>query len=503
MRIEVEGIALASVAAARDAFFSRKAYETWLAIALLSLLAVRLLSLALADTSLTVDEAQYWSWSRELAFGYFSKPPLIAWLIRGETALCGDAEACIRAASPLLYSIAAIFVFLAGRALYDARVGFWSAITFATLPGVSFSAGLITTDVPLLLFWTVALYAWIMLVETKKAGWALALGLAIGLGVLSKYAMVYFVICMGLHVALSEKARAAIAGLRWLMPALIAAALVAPNVWWNVEAGLPTFKHTLANGRPQEAGIHPWQALKFLAIQLAVFGPILLPVLVWSGWTTMRQRPRDDRKLALVLFSVPLLALMIAFALFTRGRPNWALVAYPAGAILATAMLLDLAWRRLLGLSLAIQLCAAALLAAGPTIATRLGKVGDPYARQLGWRSAAKVIREEASRSGAVAILSDDRAMTAELAYYLRDTGLTVYQWPRKKMTPNRFVETALFSSKAPEPVLYDTRYGRADRVTRKFRSATDLGTEHVAAGRGGDRPFKLYLLAGYSDGKG
>ena len=24
------------------------------------------------------DEAQYWSWSRHLAFGYFSKPPIIA-----------------------------------------------------------------------------------------------------------------------------------------------------------------------------------------------------------------------------------------------------------------------------------------------------------------------------------------------------------------------------------------------------------------------------------------
>ncbi len=295
MRAKTEERTLISGAPPRSprVSFTAESFESWLAIALLLILAVRLLSLALAETSLTFDEAQYWSWSRELALGYFSKPPLIAWLIHGETALCGNAEACIRAASPLLYSIASIFVFLTGRALYDDRIGFWSAVTFATLPGVSFSSGMITTDVPLLLFWTAALYAWIKLLETRKAEWALALGL----GALSKYAMAYFVICMGIHIALSEKARVAIADLRWLAPALIAAALVAPNIWWNAEAGLPTFKHTLANGRPQEAGIHPLQAIQFLAIQLGLFGPILLGVLFWSGWTAMRQRPVEDRKL--------------------------------------------------------------------------------------------------------------------------------------------------------------------------------------------------------------
>jgi hypothetical protein len=164
--------------------------------------------------------------------------------------------------------------------------------------------------------------------------------------------------------------------------------------------------------------------------------------------------------------------------------------------------MIELAWRRLLGLSRAFQFCAAALLAVGPTVATRLGKLGDPYARQLGWRSAAKVIREEASRNQAVSVLTDDRAFSAELAYYLRDTQLVVYQWPRKRMTPNRFVETAVFSSEAREPILYVTRYGRADRVTRKFRSATDLGTQQMAAGRGGNRPLQLYLLAGYGPGR-
>ncbi|HWU81152.1 MAG TPA: 4-amino-4-deoxy-L-arabinose transferase, partial [Caulobacter sp.] len=42
---------------------------------------VRLIALFVTPLELYPDEAQYWLWSRELAFGYFSKPPMIAWLI--------------------------------------------------------------------------------------------------------------------------------------------------------------------------------------------------------------------------------------------------------------------------------------------------------------------------------------------------------------------------------------------------------------------------------------
>jgi hypothetical protein len=58
-----------------------------------------------SDVDLFFDESQYWSWSRELAFGYFSKPPLLAWLIAAAERVCGDSEACIRAPAPLLSNV--------------------------------------------------------------------------------------------------------------------------------------------------------------------------------------------------------------------------------------------------------------------------------------------------------------------------------------------------------------------------------------------------------------
>ena len=122
---------------------------------------------------------------------------MIAWTIGLATSLCGDGEACVRLASPVLHTGTALLAYLAGKALYDARIGFWSAVVLATAPGASFSAGVISTDVPLLLFWTAALLAWARLLETRSWGWTLALGAAIGLGLLSKYAMIYFYLCAG------------------------------------------------------------------------------------------------------------------------------------------------------------------------------------------------------------------------------------------------------------------------------------------------------------------
>jgi 4-amino-4-deoxy-L-arabinose transferase-like glycosyltransferase len=98
---------------------------------------MRLAWLAYGRTDLYPDEAQYWLWSLHPAFGYYSKPPVVAWLIALTTWLFGDSEGAIRLSAPLLHFAAALVVFRIGQRLYDARTGFWSALLYITLPGVS------------------------------------------------------------------------------------------------------------------------------------------------------------------------------------------------------------------------------------------------------------------------------------------------------------------------------------------------------------------------------
>src|SRR5207245_10906991 len=119
-------------------------------------------------------EAQYSFRAQQPALGYYSKPPRVAWLIALTTAAFGDSEFAIRLAAPLLHAGAAGIVYAIGARLYDPRTGFWSALAYVTLPGVSFSAFLISTDAVLLVSWAAALYAFIGARDPVDQRWWLA-----------------------------------------------------------------------------------------------------------------------------------------------------------------------------------------------------------------------------------------------------------------------------------------------------------------------------------------
>src|SRR5262245_47110199 len=111
--------------------------QTWRIVLALTaaLTAVRLVILAASPLELYPDEAQYWLWSRTLAFGYFSKPPMVAWLIAATTALGGDAEPFVRASSPLLHAASGLIAYALGRRLYDARAGLAAFGLYSLAPG--------------------------------------------------------------------------------------------------------------------------------------------------------------------------------------------------------------------------------------------------------------------------------------------------------------------------------------------------------------------------------
>lgn len=51
------------------------------------------------------DEAYYWDWSRQLDWCYYSKPPMVAWLIRLFTELGGNTVAMVRLPTVVLGTV--------------------------------------------------------------------------------------------------------------------------------------------------------------------------------------------------------------------------------------------------------------------------------------------------------------------------------------------------------------------------------------------------------------
>ena len=165
------------------------------ALALVGIALVTLWRVALLPfnaTDLFVDEAQYWFWGQELAWGYYSKPPLIGWLLRASTELGDVTQFWVRLPLPLIHAGTAVLVALLGRRLFGARIGGIAGFGFVCLPAVALASLLVSTDTPMLFCFALALLAFDHLRKGRSLGWAVVMGAAIGAGLLSKYAMIYF-----------------------------------------------------------------------------------------------------------------------------------------------------------------------------------------------------------------------------------------------------------------------------------------------------------------------
>ena len=483
---------------------SDTSYLFGLAVLLALILAARIAALYVNATDLFFDEAQYWLWGENLDFGYYSKPPLIALVIRASTEVCGLSEFCIRLPSPLLHTATALAIFAAGRRLYDARVGFWSALVFATLPGVSLSAGIVSTDVPLLFCWALALYAAAVCLQSQAVWPAVLLGVAIGLGLNAKYAMGFFVLCGAVYLIATPERRHVLADPRLWLALAIAAILIAPNLIWNWTNGFATFSHTADNAKWGGSLLHPQKALEFFGAQFGVFGPILfasLGIITWRGWKS--GLPESDR--LLLAFSLPVILLITAQAFVSRAHANWAATAYVAATILVTAtMIRDVKWRWLSG-SLALHVFIAVLLGLATWQAGRFQLPGgaDPFARTLGWQEVAAATNRklsEARKQGRpyAALLTNDRAMTAELIYYLRGHKIPIYAWKPDPRPHDHYQQTRPFTAKSPTPALLVSLRPKVSRILGSFTQSQAQGTVRVPAGLSKKRTLHFYALSSY-----
>jgi 4-amino-4-deoxy-L-arabinose transferase-like glycosyltransferase len=444
------------------------------------ILVLRLVSLWFNATELFFDEAQYWLWGTEPAFGYFSKPPLLAWIIGATTAVCGNSEFCVRLPSPVIHAATAWMVYLIAERLFDARTAFWSATTYSLLPAVSLSAGLISTDVPLLFLWSVALYAFLRFEESGRLTWAILLGAALGLGVLAKYAMLYFLLCTALY-SLVGAGRPGVLGrpLFWVSVA-VALLIVSPNIWWNVTHDFATVGHTGENigwGRsfPNFGGF-----AEFFGSQFAVMGPIMFGMFI----ATLVRLPREGMSRTqgfLIAFSVPVLVLILFQALMSKAYANWAALTYVAGTILTVDIMLN----RIPGWWLRVSTILHAWIFAILLIAVAFSRPGelplpeerDPFSRMYGAVDIAADVRPLLADGDYSAILVDDRRMAALMHYYLRDAGIPILSWQTGPSPRDHFELTRAWQDKRPSPVLYLTRNSNPARVISGFADAELMAT--------------------------
>lgn len=314
--------------------FNQRTAVFWAFSFILLLTALRILALAISPTDLFVDEAQYWFWGQNLDFGYYSKPPLIAWLIRLVTELANSSEAFwVRLPAPLLHGLTAVLLGVFAARRFDFVAGAWVSAGYVSLPIVAVGSFMISTDTVLAPCYVLALIFYDQANRSGSLRAAAMAGAVLGAAFMAKYAALYFIICLPLVYLFCGDQR-----LRWAQYGAFLSlflAVIAPNIAWNFANELTTLSHTAENVqwvKPEaETGFSLVNMAEFLLLQAVVIGPLAFAVIGAQALGYKRSKQAKN----LLLMSLPIVLLITVQAGLSRAYANWAFPFVFAGITLA------------------------------------------------------------------------------------------------------------------------------------------------------------------------
>ncbi len=287
----------------------------------------------LCPHDLAPDEAHYWHWSRQLDWSYYSKGPLVAWLIRGSCELFGSTAFAVRL--PAVVSSAALLAglyLLIADVLHDRRLALASIVCASTLPAISAGAVLMTIDPPFLACWCWALVCSNRASNRGSKTWWLLAGVCTALGVLAKYPMLLLPAAAIGHLLVYRRSEFCRSGV-WLFLGIAALGCV-PILVWNANRDWVSFHHVLGQAGVNEESNAPWfTPLAYVGGQVGLLLGFWFAAFAAGAW-----RFRSDSGLSLVWWaSVPVWGVFLAASIRTPGQLNWPAAAYVGGSVLAAA----------------------------------------------------------------------------------------------------------------------------------------------------------------------
>ena len=276
---------------------------------------------------LSGDEAHYWDWSRQLDLSYYSKGPLVAYIIRASCAVFGDNMPAVRLPALMLAIGTSILTYwLAARLFGSERVALGAVLLNHLVPMFVAGSVLMTIDPPFFFCWAMATCSAVKamgLTASAEAeavepaepaaqaaptaaptaattasaplarasgGWAwVGLGAAVGVGFLAKYAMFLWLIGLLIFLWADRPSR------RWLrspwpwLSIAIALLFTTPVIVWNSRHGWPSLLHVARQtGATAESSFTLSNFGEFVGGQVAALGPCLAVMMVAAVWMGLR-----------------------------------------------------------------------------------------------------------------------------------------------------------------------------------------------------------------------
>jgi 4-amino-4-deoxy-L-arabinose transferase-like glycosyltransferase len=376
------------------------------------------------------DEAQYWIWSQNLNFGYYSKPPLLAWVIGSFTFLFGDSFEMLKIIPISTYVLSSYVIYLISLELYNnKKLAILSGGTFYLLPAVSVSSFLISTDVILILFWSLSLLFLIKIRKNPKIINFFLLGIFLGLSFLAKYAAIYFLISMVVLLFLDETIKKIIFKKFFHFALFLGTAIIvlSPNIIWNIKNNWVTLSHTSDNASLDKLNFNLLQGGEFILSQGIMVGPLLF---IFFLITINKIKYNFETKF-LLSFSLPILLIVFGESVLVRANANWAAVALVSLSIFFTNHIYNLSKKILLANNL-FNFCVCVVLFFFISNNSSL-KIFD----RINGISAFATTLLENHMDGVDYLVVEDRLLFSNLKYILNKSQIKIYtsHEPGKKIT--------------------------------------------------------------------
>jgi 4-amino-4-deoxy-L-arabinose transferase-like glycosyltransferase len=469
--------------------------RNWVRLGYVVLAAVflgRLAFLASGRIELSKDEAYQWLWSKHLALSYYSKPPMIAYTQWLGTMIFGDTAFGVRFFSPVIGTALALMLLRWIARLAGGRTAFWLVVLLQATPLMAVGMTLLTID-PLVVFcWTVAMMAGWRALQPDATVWHwLGVGLAMGLGFLSKYNALYQVVCWAIFFALWPPARRQLRRPGPWLALLLLSLCTLPVLVWNAQHHWITLQHVSVNAELNQK----WQPTmrffwEFIGAEIGLLNPVFLVAAFWAiakyrTWRPQREespsraprQPRAVLMLYLLCMSAPVFFGHWLYTFHSRVQPNWIA---PAVVPMFCLMVLywDHRWREgaravrtwLMG-GLILGFVAAAVLHGPELVGAVVGKPlppdKDPLRRVRAWKETAAVVsaaRDTLLAEGKpVFVVAHHYGVTGLLSFYMPEARINLstrplvysvlgslpenqlYFWPEYRYKDFRTGQNALF----------------------------------------------------------
>jgi 4-amino-4-deoxy-L-arabinose transferase-like glycosyltransferase len=478
-----------------------------------SLLVLRLFYLPFFCSAydLAGDESYYWAWGQRPDWCYFSKPPMIGWLMGFVGAMTGNSEWGIRLAALLLGTASLMVLYFLAKRIFNPRVAIVTLLLAAFTPANVALHLFLTIDAPLVLFWGLALwFFWNAVEQPEKSSHWLCLTLAIGAGVLTKQMMLVFPLLMIVFLLFSVEKIDLLGRLSFWLCVLSSLLFMLPVLWWNQQHGWITLEHTSHHFDVQDKATLLHRAgtfFSFPASQAGLMTPLSWFLIMAIGFASLwKWRSLELRARFLMIFSAPALLVFLLLALRQSINPNWPAVFYLSGTILVAGTLdgalrspvhwLSPRWLKptlitAAGLFFLALVVPAVLLLAQPR--------KDPMSRLRGWQEAGKQVEgllQKTPRPQQTFLLAlGHRENASQLCFYTPQHPPT-YRWQpdgsiasQYEIWPSageRLGQDALILQPTAKPLM--------QILIRSFASIEKLEDIHVDLGNGESRHWQVFL---------